>query len=145
MSDVDFYILYGTQTNTAKQASEDLGREALRRQLKPQIMEFDEFPILQLPVTKMIVFVIATTGDGEPCQTMLKSWKFLLRRDLPPGSLSGLNFTVFGLGDSSYALFNAMAKKLTQRLIDLGAKLFHKVGLGDAQHDFGFEGEFDPW
>jgi len=38
-----------------------------------------------------------------------------------------------------------MAKKLTQRLIDLGANLFHKVGLGDYQHDFNYEGEFDPW
>lgn len=38
-----------------------------------------------------------------------------------------------------------MAKKLTQRLIDLGANLKHKVGLGDYQHDFGYEGEFDPW
>jgi hypothetical protein len=38
-----------------------------------------------------------------------------------------------------------MAKKLTQRLLNLGATLFHKVGLGDYQHDFGYEGEFDPW
>ena len=38
-----------------------------------------------------------------------------------------------------------MAKKLTQRMLDLGANLFHKVGLGDHQHDFGYEGEFDPW
>ena len=38
-----------------------------------------------------------------------------------------------------------MAKKLTQRLIDLGANLFHKVGLGDYQHDFNYEGEYDPW
>ena len=76
---------------------------------------------------------------------MQKAWKFLLRSDLPPNSLSKVSFTVFGLGDSSYALFNAMAKKLTQRMINLGSNLFHKVGLGDYQHDFGFEGEFDPW
>jgi hypothetical protein len=38
-----------------------------------------------------------------------------------------------------------MAKKLTQRMINLGANLFHKIGLGDYQHDFGYEGEFDPW
>lgn len=38
-----------------------------------------------------------------------------------------------------------MAKKLTQRLLDLGASLFHLVGLGDYQHDFAYEGEFDPW
>ena len=29
--------------------------------------------------------------------------------------------------------------------MDLGANLFHKVGLGDYQHDFEYEGEFDPW
>jgi sulfite reductase alpha subunit-like flavoprotein len=30
-------------------------------------------------------------------------------------------------------------------LLDLGGTLFHKVGLGDFQHDFEYEGEFDPW
>lgn len=30
-------------------------------------------------------------------------------------------------------------------MLQLGAKLFHKVGLGDYQHDIGYEGEFDPW
>lgn len=76
-------------------------------------MAFDEYPIMQLPVTKMVVLIIATTGEGEAPQTMINAWKFLLRRDLPPNSLKQVNFTVFGLGDSTYALFNAMAKKLT--------------------------------
>ena len=89
--------------------------------------------------------MIATTGEGEAPTTMQENWRFLLRKDLPSGSLGNVRFTVFGLGDSSYELFNAMAKKLTQRLIDLGATLKHKVGLGDYQHDFGYEGEFDPW
>jgi hypothetical protein len=35
------------------------------------------------------------------------------------------------LGDSSYEYFNAMAKKLAKRLIDLGGTLVHEVGLGD--------------
>jgi sulfite reductase alpha subunit-like flavoprotein len=52
---------------------------------------------------------------------MIESWKFLLRKELPPNSLSGLNFSVFGLGDSSYKKFNSMAKKLTTRLTQLGA------------------------
>jgi len=30
-------------------------------------------------------------------------------------------------------------------MLNLGASLFHKVGLGDSQHDFGYEAEFDPW
>ena len=129
--ELDFLVLYGTQTNTSRLAAEEVGREALRRKLNTSIMSFDEFPIIRLPQTKRAIFIIATTGEGEAPQTMLNAWQFLLRKDLPPNSLKNLNFSVFGLGDSSYALFNAMAKKLTQRLLDLGATLFHKVGLGD--------------
>jgi hypothetical protein len=54
-------------------------------------MEFDEFNIVTLPKEKHpVVFVIATTGDGECTQTMLKSWAFLMNRGLPNDSLGGL-------------------------------------------------------
>jgi len=113
--------------------------------LNPRVMAFDEYNIFELPTEKLVVFIVATTGDGDPPTTMINAWRFLLRKDLPSMSLANLRFTVFGLGDSSYDKFNAMAKKLTQRLLDLGAQLFHKIGLGDYQHDFEYEGEFDPW
>ena len=129
--DSDCLILYATQTNTTRYAAEELGREAIRRGLLPRVMSFGEYEIFNLPTEKLVVFIVATTGDGDPPTMMLNSWRFLLRKDLPPNSLENLKFTVFGLGDSSYELFNAMAKKLTQRLLDLGAKLIHKVGLGD--------------
>jgi sulfite reductase alpha subunit-like flavoprotein len=119
--DCDFYILYGTQTNTAKYAAEELGRQAVKRSFIPKIMEFDEFPIIKLPTSKFIIFIVSTTGEGEVPETMKNAWKFLLRSDLPNTSLKQLKFTVFGLGDSSYALYNAAAKKLAKRLINLGA------------------------
>lgn len=103
----------------------------MRRGFKPSVMEMDEFPTLRLPQTPIVIFIVSTTGEGEAPQTMRQTWKFLLRSDLPSNSLKNLAFTVFGLGDSSYTLFNAMAKKLTQRLLNLGSSLFHKVGLGD--------------
>lgn len=105
----------------------------------------DDFDIIQLPTEKIVVFIISTTGQGQPTATMKKSWTFLTRKDLPADSLSQLNFSVFGLGDSSYEIFNAMARKLYQRLLQLGAKSFHERALGDDQHDFGYEAEFDPW
>jgi sulfite reductase alpha subunit-like flavoprotein len=119
--DCDFYILYGTQTNTAKYAAEELGRQAVKRSFIPKIMEFDEFPIIKLPTSNFIIFIVSTTGEGEVPETMKNAWKFLLRSDLPNTSLKQLKFTVFGLGDSSYALYNAAAKKLAKRLINLGA------------------------
>jgi sulfite reductase alpha subunit-like flavoprotein len=61
---------------------------------------------------------------------MKEFWGFLLLSDLPNDALSGINFTVFGFGDSVYPKFNAMARKLHQRLIQLGANLFYNRGLG---------------
>ena len=98
-------ILYGTQTGNAKYVAEDIGRECTRRSIKARVSSMDAYDITQLPTEKIVIFVIATTGQGDPTSTMKISWKFLTRKDLPKGSLSDVNFTVFGLGDSSYEIF----------------------------------------
>ena len=113
-----------------------MGRESLKKGLKATIMSCDAFPVFQLPTQRLVVFIVATTGEGECPSSMQNTWKFLLRADLPDGSLKNLNFAVFGLGDSSYELFNAMAIKATKRLLDLGAAMVLETGLGDYQHDF---------
>ncbi len=51
---------------------------------------------------ELVVFVIATTGQGDMPQNALSFWKSLLRKKLPPACLSQLRFTTFGLGDSTY-------------------------------------------
>ena len=85
--DKDFLILYGTQTNTAKYAAEEMGRESMKKGFMAQIMEMDTYQIFQLPTEKLVVFIIATTGEGEAPASMFNSWNFLLRKDLPPNSL----------------------------------------------------------
>jgi sulfite reductase alpha subunit-like flavoprotein len=37
---------------------------------------------------------------------MRKFWRLLLRKSLPPSTLAGLHYAVFGLGDSGYVKFN---------------------------------------
>lgn len=64
-----------------------------------------------------MLFLVSTTGDGDPPSSMLKFWKFLLIKDLANDSLKRLKFSVFGLGDSSYAKFNYAARKLRTRLL----------------------------
>ena len=51
----------------------------------------------------LVVFVLSTTGQGQFPSDALRFWKSLRRARLPPGCLSSLNFTTFGLGDSSYS------------------------------------------
>lgn len=48
-------------------------------------------------------------------------WLCLARRSLPKECLCNMRFAVFGLGDSGYAKYNATARKLHARLLQLGA------------------------
>ncbi|KAK9271840.1 hypothetical protein L1049_002205 [Liquidambar formosana] len=72
-------------------------------------------------------------------------WRFLLRRNLTEHWLEGVNYAVFGLGDSGYQKYNFVAKKLDKRLSVLGATAIVERGLGDDQHPSGYEGALDPW
>lgn len=82
----------------------------------------------------MVIFVVATTGQGDEAQSMRKIWRnFFLRSDLPPDLLQHLHYTVFGLGDSTYPKFNWPAKKLDRRLEALGAVCILDRGEADDQ------------
>lgn len=104
-----------------------------------------------LPQERLVIFVVATTGQGDPPDnmkvrnsinpstdnSMQKFWRFLLRKGLPSNALQGTQFAVFGLGDSSYPKFNFMAKKVHNRLLALGAHAILRRGDGDDQHEYG--------
>ncbi|XP_037945480.1 NADPH-dependent diflavin oxidoreductase 1-like, partial [Teleopsis dalmanni] len=109
------------------------------------VLPIDKFPIEQLIKETLIIFVVATTGNGDEPDNMKKTWKFLLRKSLPTESLQGLTFALLGLGDSSYVKFNFAAKKLNKRLLQLGAKALIPIGLCDDQHDHGPSAVSLPW
>ena len=52
---------------------------------------------------------------------------------------------MFGLGDSSYAKFNMVARRLYKRLSDIGAEPIFVLGDGNEQHPVGYDGELVPW
>lgn len=90
---------------------------------------------------RFAVFVVSTTGQGDPPVNMRKTWQDMLAASLPETLLADLKFAVFGLGDTRYREFNYAARKLHARLKRLGGDPFFRIGLGDDQHDFGFEQE----
>ena len=64
---------------------------------------------------------------------MQRAWRNLLRASLPKDLLREQRFAVFGLGDSGYAEYNTVAKKLHRRLEQLQATAIVGKGLGDDQ------------
>ncbi len=143
---VNINIIFSTQTGNSQLAAEELQCELESYGYITNIVSIDEYDFLNsLPSDLFCIFIVSTTGYGEAPTSMKSFWKFIMRSCLDSDSLENVNFTVFGLGDSSYEKFNQTAKILFKRLEQLGATSFFPIGLGDDQHDFGWEGEFDPW
>ncbi|XP_076345848.1 NADPH-dependent diflavin oxidoreductase 1-like [Tachypleus tridentatus] len=138
-------ILYGSQTGTAKDHAERIAREAQRRHFMVKVMAMDEYRIYNLINEKLVLFVCATTGQGDEPDNMKIFWRFLLRKNLPLDSLSQMSYGVIGLGDSSYLKFNVVAKKLHKRLLQLGAIAILSPALGDDQHELGPDAAIDIW
>ncbi|GMH41133.1 hypothetical protein BSKO_09043 [Bryopsis sp. KO-2023] len=138
-------ILFGSETGNAEDVAETIGREARRRGLTPRVMSMDAFPVQNIPEERLVIFLAATTGQGEVPKNMRTFWKFLLRKTLPADSLKGVCTAVFGLGDSGYQKYNVTGKKLANRLAGLGCDMLIERGLGDDQHPSGYEAGFDPW
>jgi len=105
-------VLYGSETGNAQDVAEQIGRMACARNLQCKVSAMDDFHVEDLPNTPLVVFVASSTGDGEAPENMTNFWKFLLRRSLQKDSLKDAQFAVFGLGDSSYAKYNAVARRL---------------------------------
>ncbi|XP_072933839.1 NADPH-dependent diflavin oxidoreductase 1 [Epargyreus clarus] len=138
-------ILYGSQTFTAQEIAERIWRSTKILGFSGPVLAMDDYPIVELRNEEFVVFVCATTGQGEVPDNMKKFWRFLLRRNLPGNCLSKLRFGVLALGDSSYSKFNFAGKMLHKRLLQLGAEPLVNVGLCDYQHDLGHDAVAIPW
>lgn len=137
-------VLYASETGNAEEVAYDISR-LLSRNIVCSVDSIENFDVINLPTQNYVVFVVSTTGDGDPPLSMRLFWNFLLRRSLSNDSLSGLSFAVFGLGDSSYEKFNSVARKLHARLQQLGAKELIPLGLGDDQATFGYFSAYNGW
>ena len=74
---------------------------------------------------------------------MIKFWRKLRPKTLPPDFLSSLWFAQLGLGDTNYNEFCAAPKALHRRLTELGANCFY--GPAWADDGTGLEVVVEPW
>lgn len=164
-------ICYGSQTGTAESFALDLQREAQDHGFKARIVDLedvgegDELKEELLNENyrdengrSRILFLMATYGEGEPTDnaqgfiSTLQQKSGILgpaAKETPDESefdfkfLEGLDFSVFGLGNTQYEYFNAMGKLVDDCLVKLGAKRIASMGLGDDDADL--ESDFEQW
>lgn len=132
-------VIYGSQTGNAKRAAESLAAEAEAAGLSVRMLRADAYPLRELKDERLLSVVISTQGEGDPPDDSQGFVEFLLGRRAP--ELKQLQFSVLGLGDSSYAKYCEIGKRIDARLAELGAKRLHDR----ADADIDIEAVAGPW
>ncbi|CAL4098659.1 unnamed protein product, partial [Meganyctiphanes norvegica] len=145
MEDRRLTILYGSQTGTAQEVAERMGREARRFHFTPLVAPMNNMLVQELTKQSVVIFVAATTGQGDDPDNMKEFFTELWAQRRNRQLLKDIKFCVLGLGDSSYQKFNFSAKRLNNLLTFLGGEAVLKIGLGDDMHDLGPDFVIDSW
>jgi len=132
-------VLYGSQTGNARRAAERLAGEAEAAGLRVRLQRADTYPTRELAGERLLYVVISTQGEGDPPDDAIGLVEFLQGRRAP--KLPALKFAVLGLGDSSYADFCGIARRLDARLAELGAQRLRPL----AEADLDIDSVAAPW
>ncbi len=125
-------IVYSSQTGNARKVGERLLAEAQSAGVAARLVRIDAYSLKELAAESLLWVAISTQGDGDPPDDARAFFDALAGRRAP--KLAQLSYAVFGLGDSSYPHFCAAARKLDERLAELGATRL--VARGEADLDF---------
>ena len=94
----------------------------------------------------MVLVCVATHYEGDPCDNTRNFFKYLKKilRNKTEKAFTGMNFSIFGLGDTSYEQYNEMGRFFDESFEKLGGKRLHDMAVGNAE-TFSTEDDFNKW
>ncbi|KAI7861931.1 cytochrome P450 [Spinellus fusiger] len=148
-------FLYGSQTGTAEDYATQLYRQAQNFGFKDiELYEMDKWKVLDSgkyegpkgeTEARELVVICSATYNGLPPDNAERFNRFLSKtKDASSQScLSGLMFTIFGLGNKNWRTYQQFPLKINSSLEELGAERFFAFGEGNADEDI--DSKFDEW
>lgn len=132
-------ILFGSESGNAEGLADRVKETAAAEGFKCKVVDMADAKLDALAKAENLLVLVSTWGEGEPPSRASDFYDSIMADGA--AKLEGVNFSVLGLGDSSYALFNQMAKEFDKRLEVLGAKrIYDRVDC-----DVDFEAPFLGW
>ncbi len=125
-------IVYASESGNCEKLAGDMAREARKHGFKPAVIDMADLALSDLTKTKRLAIIAATWGEGEPPARATRVYNELMGEGAP--RLDGIEYGVLALGDTAYAEFCAIGKKIDARLAALGGK--RAVERADCDLDF---------
>jgi NADPH-ferrihemoprotein reductase len=136
-------IVFGSQSGTAENFAHDLAEEGRTQGFNARCLDLEEFEPTQLTNESVVIFVVATFGEGEPTDNAAGFWEYINDKERDPSDMSHLTFAVFALGNRQYRHFCAVGKKIDTEMSAMGGERLLPLGLGD--DDGTLEEDFESW
>src|SRR5579884_820488 len=133
-------VLFGSNSGSSEAFAQRIASDARAQGYAAQIDALDSH-VGHLPTEGAIVIVTASY-EGQPTDNarQFAAWMDTLK----PGELAGVRYAVFGCGNRDWIrTFQAIPKKIDERLAAAGATRLKERGAADARGDF--FGDFDHW
>lgn len=132
-------ILFGSESGNTEGLADRLKDSAAAEGFKCKVVDMADAKLADLAKAENLLVLVSTWGEGEPPSRASDFYDAIMAEKAV--KLDGVNFSVLGLGDSSYAQFNQMAKEFDKRLEDLGGtRIYDRVDC-----DVEFEGAYTGW
>lgn len=146
-------VLYASDGGKAEKVARRLAARGKLRGLSSSAAPMDSMSLDELEQQQFVLFVTSVAGQGEFPQngrTLFKALNAAASRGETP--LAGVQFSVFGMGDSHYwprpedaHYYNKSGKDLDARLETVGGQRVFDLGLGDDQDADGPETGYKVW
>ncbi len=125
-------IYFATETGNSKGLSLQMMKAIKGAGYKVKNSPVNRLKAADIDTNTLCIFIASTHGEGDPPESAVPFFEDV--KAASDGLLSGLNYAVAGLGDSSYDIFCGAATDLDKELERLGGKKFHENALFDVDY-----------